>query len=136
MYIVHICVVCTPGVANLWPAGQMWPFLNPEEQKKGHQKNLKEMANKYELMTNTVWPSTKKVYNFFIFWPTYHKRLVTPGVHCTSIQYTCDCILVYVYLHTELTTETTVFLKASKCLYFLVYVHCTSIQVHYTSTQV
>ena len=22
------------GVANLWPAGQMWPFLNSEEQKK------------------------------------------------------------------------------------------------------
>ena len=24
----------------------------------------------------------KKAYNFFIFWPTYHKRLATPGVQC------------------------------------------------------
>ena len=38
------------------------------------------MAKKYELMTNTVWPSTKKAYNFFIFWPTYRKRLATPGL--------------------------------------------------------
>ena len=27
------------------------------------------------------WPSTKKVYSFPIFWPTYHKRLATPVLH-------------------------------------------------------
>ena len=29
---------------------KLWPFLNSEEQKKGHQKILKKMAKKYELM--------------------------------------------------------------------------------------
>ena len=37
------------GVANLWPAGQMWPFLNSGEQKKSP-KNMGELAKKYELM--------------------------------------------------------------------------------------
>ena len=48
-YIVY-SIHYTVGVANLWSTGQMWPFLNSEEQKKGHQKNLEEMAKKYELM--------------------------------------------------------------------------------------
>ena len=57
---------------------KMMAFLNLEEQKKGHQKKLTGLAKK-----NMIWPSTKKAYNFPIFWPTYHKRLATPGVHCT-----------------------------------------------------
>ena len=32
-------------------------------------------------MTNTVWPSTKKFENIFIFWPTHHKRLATTAVN-------------------------------------------------------
>ena len=49
----------TAGFTNLWPAGQiwpfstkLWPFLNSEEQKEKirSQKNLEEMAKKYELM--------------------------------------------------------------------------------------
>ena len=35
-------------------------------------------------------PQQKKVPNFPIFWPTYHKRLATPAIHYTlyRIQYT------------------------------------------------
>ena len=40
--------------------------------KKRSPKKLNGLAKKY-----MIWPSTKKAYNFFIFWPTYHKRLAT-----------------------------------------------------------
>ena len=47
----------TAGVANLWPAGQKWPFsknewpiLNPEEQKKVTKKNLGRLEKKYQFM--------------------------------------------------------------------------------------
>ena len=33
-------VYCIAGVTNLWPAGQMWPFSNPEEQKKRSPKKI------------------------------------------------------------------------------------------------
>ena len=59
----HVYTVqCIAGVANLWPAGQMWPFLSSEEQKKGHQKNLEEMAKKYGLIA-----LNKKGLEFFHF---------------------------------------------------------------------
>ena len=40
-------MACGPNVALF---KKLWPFLNFEEQKKGDQENLEEMAKKYELM--------------------------------------------------------------------------------------
>ena len=83
-------VYCIPGVVNLWPAGQTWPFskklwsfLNPEDQNIGHQKNLGGLAKKVRV----DGPQQKKVPNFSIFWPTFHKRLATPAVYCIGIYY-------------------------------------------------
>ena len=45
---------------------------------KSHQKNLEKW-----LKNTSWWPSTKKVYNFSIFCPTYHKRLATPAIQYT-----------------------------------------------------
>ena len=62
-----------------------WPFLNPEEQKKGHQKKFGTIGKKVRV----DGPQQKKVPNFPIFWPTYHKRLATPAIQYTlySIHY-------------------------------------------------
>ena len=52
----------TAGVANLWPAGQMWPF----SKKKVIKKNLGRLAKK----ARVDGPQQKKLPNFPIFWPT------------------------------------------------------------------
>ena len=64
----HCTVVySTSGVANLWPAGQKWPFLNSGEH--------------------------------FHFWPTYHKRLVTPALHVQCTMYTSvQCTTGYTFV--------------------------------------
>ena len=61
MYSV-ISVYCIAGVAtyrgpNVALFKKLWPVLNSGEQKKDHQKNLEEMAKKYELMAlnKKVW---------------------------------------------------------------------------------
>ena len=66
----------TAGVANLWPAGQMLPFSNSEEQKKGDQKQFGKIGEK----ARVDGPQQKKLPSFPIFWPTYHKRLATPAI--------------------------------------------------------
>ena len=55
-------------------AGQMWPFSKKMMalfKSLGAKKVVKKskMGKKHELMTNTVWPSIKKLYNFYIFGP-------------------------------------------------------------------
>ena len=61
--------------------------------KKGHQKNLNGLTKKY-----MIQPSIKKAYNFFIFWPTYHKRLATPAIEYTicNMHYTV-CTTQYTF---------------------------------------
>ena len=89
MVIVYTTIVYTihytAGVANPWPfSKKLWPFLNSEEQKK---RSSNQKIWKKWLKNRSSWPSTKKVYNFSIFWPTYHKRLATPAIQYTHIRY-------------------------------------------------
>ena len=70
VYTIHYAA----EVANLWPAGQMWPFSNSKEQKK---------YGKIGKKARVDGPQQEKVPNFPIFWPTYLKRLATPAIQYT-----------------------------------------------------
>ena len=96
----------TAGVPNLWPAGQMWPFSKKTMalfKSKGAKKKLTKKFGKIGKKVRVDGPRQKKVPNFPIFWPIYHKRLATPAIQYTLYtiqsdlfypQTCCSCIIL------------------------------------------
>ena len=99
----------------------------------GVKKGTKKIWKKW-LKNTSWWPSTKKVYNFTIFWPTNHKRFATPAVQCTLYNIPCtlyivDCTVYNVY--TVYDVQCILYcIHIADCMYNIQYTRCTLYNVH------